>query len=170
MELWTPEDWCPEPKFLQEVRNPRLRGLVNRINRLWKELSRKIKDDVKENPQLYSIIYVPNGFVVPGGRFREFYYWDTYWVVRALLRCDMSQTVKGIIENFLLMVGAYGLVPNGSRTYYTKRSQPPFLTLMMKEYMGKTAEIEFLRQHLPTIESELVFWEKRRSLLVENDG
>ena len=67
LELWTPEDWSPEPVFLQELRNPQLRGLAKRINRLWKDLSRRIKDEVKENPQLYSIIYVPNGFIVPGG-------------------------------------------------------------------------------------------------------
>ena len=67
LELWTPDDWSPEPSFLQELRNPQLRGLAKRINRLWKDLSRRIKDEVKENPQLYSIIYVPNGFIVPGG-------------------------------------------------------------------------------------------------------
>jgi alpha,alpha-trehalase len=152
------------------LRHPQLRSLAKRINRLWKELSRKIKDEVRESPQLYSIIYVPNGFVVPGGRFREFYYWDTYWIVKALLRCDMAQTVKGVLENFLLLVQTYGLVPNGGRIYYAKRSQPPFLSLMMKEYMSKTAEVEFLRHHLPTLEKELQFWEKRRSLLVEKDG
>ena len=57
------------------------------------------------------------------GRFREFYYWDTYWIIKALLHCDMSTTVKGILENFLLMVSTYGLVPNGGRIYYTKRSR-----------------------------------------------
>jgi alpha,alpha-trehalase len=66
------------------------------------------------------------------GRFREFYYWDTYWIVKALLHCDMSTTVKGIIENFLSMVRTHGIVPNGGRIYYLKRSQPPFLTLMVK--------------------------------------
>ena len=70
LELWTPEDWSPEPAFLQELRNPQLRGLAKRINRLWKDLSRRIKDEVKENPQLYSIIYVPNAFIVPGGEER----------------------------------------------------------------------------------------------------
>ena len=104
------------------------------------------------------------------GRFREFYYWDTYWIVKALLRCGMAQTVRGIIENFLLMVKTYGLVPNGGRIYYTKRSQPPFLPLMMKEYMSKTAEVDFLRQHVATFEREIDFWERRRSLLVETDG
>ena len=43
------------------------------------------------------------------GRFREFYYWDTYWIIKALLRCDMAQTVRGIIENFLLMVQSKSL-------------------------------------------------------------
>ena len=82
LELWTPSDWTPEPAFVHKLQNAQLRGLAKRINRLWRDLSRRIKDDVKDNPSLYSIIYVPNGFVVPGGRFREFYYWDTYWIVR----------------------------------------------------------------------------------------
>ena len=170
LELWTPEDWSPEPKFIHQLQNKQLRGLAKRINRLWKDLSRKITDDVKDNPNLYSIIYVPNGFVVPGGRFREFYYWDTYWIVKALLHCDMANTVRGIIENFLTMVTTYGLVPNGGRIYYTKRSQPPFLTLMFREYMNKTAEIEFLRQHLPTLEKEAEFWEENRSISYEHNG
>ena len=75
--------------------------------------------------------------------------------MKALLRLDMARTVRGIIENFLLMVATYGLVPNGGRVYYTKRSQPPFLPLMMKEYMAKTAEVDFLRQHVDTFEKEI---------------
>ena len=110
-----------------------------------------------------------NFHVIPG-RFREFYYWDTYWIVKALLHCDMTTTVRGIIENFLLMVETYGLVPNGGRIYYTKRSQPPFLTLMMKEYMTKTVETDFLRRNLPLLEKELDFWVEQRSIVVEKDG
>ena len=67
LETWLPEDWTSEPDFISQLRKPALKGLARRINRLWKDLSRKIKDDVKENPSLYSIIYVPNGFIVPGG-------------------------------------------------------------------------------------------------------
>ena len=67
METWSPDDWTPNPEFIAKLKKPQLRGLAKRINRLWKELSRKIKEDVKDNPSLYSIIYVPNGFVVPGG-------------------------------------------------------------------------------------------------------
>ena len=104
------------------------------------------------------------------GRFREFYYWDTYWIVRALLHYDMTTTVKGIVENFLLMVSTYGLVPNGGRIYYTKRSQPPFLTLMMKEYVDKTDDVKFVRTHLATLEKEMEFWETKRSVIVELRG
>ena len=68
LETWLPEDWTPEPEFISQLRKPALKGLARRINRLWKDLSRKIKDEVKENPSLYSIIYVPNGFIVPGGK------------------------------------------------------------------------------------------------------
>ena len=84
--------------------------------------------------------------------------------MKALLHYDMTTTVRGIIENFLLMVKTYGLVPNGGRIYYTKRSQPPFLTLMMKEYIDKTADVQFLRTQLPTLVREMEFWEVRRSV------
>ena len=68
LEPWVPEDWTPEPEFIAKLRKPALRNLAKRIARLWRDLSRKIKDEVKDDPSLYSIIYVPNGFVVPGGK------------------------------------------------------------------------------------------------------
>ena len=68
LERWTPDDWTPEPSILKTLTNEKLIGLAKCLNNLWKELSRKICEDVQTNPSLYSIIYVPNGFVVPGGR------------------------------------------------------------------------------------------------------
>ena len=83
----------------------------------------------------------------------------------------MTTTVRGIVENFLLMVSTYGLVPNGGRIYYSKRSQPPFLTMMMKEYVDKTADVQFVRTHIQTLERELEFFEEKRSVsVVDNDG
>ena len=67
LELWTPSDWQPSPAFVDRLSSPHLRGLAKRINGLFRDLSRRIKDDVRDNPGLYSIIYVPNGFLVPGG-------------------------------------------------------------------------------------------------------
>lgn len=62
-----------------------------------------MKQEVQDHPELYSIIYVPHPVIVPGGRFREFYYWDSYWIVKGLLLSEMYNTVKGkIFYNFFL--------------------------------------------------------------------
>lgn len=60
---------------------------------------------------------------------------DNYWINRGLLLCEMYETVKGTIRNFFEMVDAYGFIPNGGRIYYTRRSQPPFLSLMVQDYV-----------------------------------
>jgi len=57
-----------------------------------------MKSDVHTNSQLYSIIPVPNPVIVPGGRFREFYYWDSYWIVKGLIHSEMFHTVKGNVD------------------------------------------------------------------------
>ena len=61
----------------------------------WKHLGRKTHDKVKHDPDKYSLIYLENPFVVPGGRFRECYYWDSYWTILGLLASNMTQTAKG---------------------------------------------------------------------------
>ena len=64
----------------------------------WKDLGRKIKSDVKDHPERYSLHYLPEPFIVPGGRFREMYYWDSYWTIQGLIVSNMPETVKGIDE------------------------------------------------------------------------
>ena len=61
----------------------------------WKELGRKIHENVKSSPDKYSLIYLEKPFVVPGGRFRECYYWDSYWTILGLLVSNMHETAKG---------------------------------------------------------------------------
>ena len=81
-----------------------------------------------------SLVHLPHGFIVPGGRFREMYYWDTYWTVLGLLVSQMHQTVAGILLNFAHLIQKYGWVPNGNRIYYTARSQPPLFIPMVWAY------------------------------------
>merc|ERR1719163_1155809 len=81
--------------------------------------------------QFTSRIAVPNPVVVPGGRFNESYYWDSYWIIEGLLRSDRVELARGIVENFATLIHAYGFVPNGTRIYYTNRSQPPMLAEMV---------------------------------------
>lgn len=95
-----------------------------------------------------SFLQVPNGFCIPGGRFRELYYWDTYWIVNGLLLCDMKQTARGIIENIISMVNRFGFMPNGNRVYYLNRSQPPLLILMVFNYFQATKDFNFVMNNI----------------------
>uniref|UniRef100_A0A183CJK7 Trehalase n=1 Tax=Globodera pallida TaxID=36090 RepID=A0A183CJK7_GLOPA len=120
--------------------------------------------------QKNSLIYVSNPFMVPGGRFREFRYWDAYLIARGLIASGMTTSVKNMCKNFAEMVNRFGFVPTGGRIYYNKRSQPPFLTLMVYDYFGATGDIKFLKEILPVLEKELHFWQTKRSIKVDVKG
>lgn len=170
LEEWVPSDFKPEPAFLKRIKDEKLRKFAGEIVALWKILARRIKPEVFEHPELYSIIPMPNGFIIPGGRFKEIYYWDTYWIIRGLLICDMKETARGMIENLMHLVKKLGHVPNGSRVYYTQRSQPPLLTRMVKDYIADTQNYDWLRKNIDTLEEELYYWLKNRSITVEKKG
>lgn len=170
LEEWEPEDWIQKPNFLEKITDPDLKEWANQLNVLWKVLCRKMKDDVRLHPDHYSIIYVPNPVIVPGGRFREFYYWDSYWIMRGLLLSEMYKTVKGMLANFLSIVESYGFIPNGGRVYYAMRSQPPLLLPMMKSYLDVTQDREFLEKNINTLEKEFRFWITNHTVKIEKDG
>lgn len=94
LEEWTPDDWTESPTLLARIEDDKYREWASNLNKKWFTLARKMKLDVRDNPQLYSLLYVPNGFIIPGGRFKELYYWDSYWIVQGLLVCDMDKTAK----------------------------------------------------------------------------
>nr|ACN85421.1 membrane-bound trehalase [Nilaparvata lugens] len=167
---YEPEDWIQKPAFLEKVLNPDLRQWGSQLNLLWKFLGRKMKDDVKVNPEKYSIIYVPHPVIVPGGRFREFYYWDSYWIIRGLLYSQMYSTARGMIHNFVTIVDQYGFIPNGGRIYYAMRSQPPLLAPMVKSYLDVTHDLQFLKDNIHTLEKEFEFWMMNRTTQIEKDG
>ncbi|XP_068236189.1 trehalase-like [Palaemon carinicauda] len=170
-EPWVPDDWVQNPEFLGGVVDPELQKWGQHLNDLWKSLGRKISVAVEKEPEKYSQIYVEHPVIVPGGRFREFYYWDSYWTIDGLLLSGMDKTVKGMLQNFLQMVETYGMVPNGGRTYYTRRSQPPYLIPMFKLYMEHTNDVDFLRENIELLEREFLFWENNRSVIVtDNQG
>ncbi|CAJ0933589.1 unnamed protein product, partial [Ranitomeya imitator] len=158
------------PQFLNHITDSKLRSWAADLHDLWKFLGRKISLNVKNQPDRHSQIYVPNPVIVPGGRFIEFYYWDSYWVINGLLLSEMYDTARGMIENFLYMVDSYGFIPNGGRVYYLNRSQPPFLTLMMESYMATRNDETFLRNNINILEKEYNFWMTNRSISVELNG
>ena len=77
------------------------------------------------------VLFLPNPYVVPGGQFNEMYGWDSYFIIRGLLRENRMAMAKGMVENFFFEIEHYGAVLNANRTYYLTRSQPPFLTSMI---------------------------------------
>lgn len=121
---------------------------------------------LQQNQQLYSIIYVPNPVIVPGGRFREFYYWDSYWIIRGLLYSEMYQTAKGMLNNFLEIIDRFGFIPNGGRIYYAARTQPPLLAAMIKSYVDKTKDYDFIKHALPLLEREFYFFKNNHMVNV----
>ncbi|XP_030621075.1 trehalase [Chanos chanos] len=169
-EPWVPPDWRDNPHFLSKIADTTLREWAKQLNGLWKSLGRKLRDDVRIHPELYSSIYTPHPVVVPGGRFRELYYWDSYWVLNGLLLSEMTDTAKGMIQNFLFLVDKYGFVPNGCRIYFERRSQPPFLALMVESFYEATKDHEFIKLALPALEREYNFWMQNRSVSLDLHG
>ncbi|KAL4696901.1 hypothetical protein H8959_002599 [Pygathrix nigripes] len=170
LQPWTPADWKDSPQFLQKISDAKLRVWAGQLHQLWKKLGKKMKPEVLSHPERFSLIYSEHPFIVPGGRFVEFYYWDSYWVMEGLLLSEMAETVKGMLQNFLDLVKTYGHVPNGGRVYYLQRSQPPLLTLMMDCYLTHTNDTTFLQENIEMLALELDFWTKNTTVSVSLEG
>jgi alpha,alpha-trehalase len=94
---------------------------------------------------------------VPGGRFREVYYWDSYFTMLGILASGRNDLVKSMLDNFAYLIGTVGHVPNGNRTYYLSRSQPPYFAAMVGLYASATDTARAL-VYLDALEREYAFW------------
>ncbi len=104
-----------------------------------------------------SLIPLPHAYVVPGGRFREVYYWDSYFTMLGLIESGRTDLVKSMLDNFAHLIATVGHIPNGNRTYYLSRSQPPFFAAMVGLYARATDSAQAL-QYLDALEAEHAFW------------
>src|SRR5882724_9276923 len=104
-----------------------------------------------------SLIPLPNPYVVPGGRFREVYYWDSYFTMLGLIESGRTDLVKSMLDNFAHLIVTVGHIPNGNRTYYLSRSQPPYFAAMVGLYARATDTAQALR-YLDAMEKEYAFW------------
>ncbi len=122
------------------------------INKLWNTLKRQ-----PDEKQSGTLIPLPYPYIIPGGRFREIYYWDSYFTMLGLQKDNQIEMIQNMVDNFTYLIDLYGFIPNGNRTYYLSRSQPPFYTLMVKllaESKGDSIYMKFLS----SIEKEYDFW------------
>jgi len=115
--------------------------------------------DVRSTSSLRpGLLYLPNPYVVPGGRFNEMYGWDSYFIVLGLIEDGRVPMAKGIVENFFFEIANYGAVLNANRTYFLTRSQPPLLSSMISEVYGNTHDTEWLRSAYKFAESDYALW------------
>jgi alpha,alpha-trehalase len=123
------------------------------IDRLWTVLVRAPKG----LPDGGSLLRLSTRYVVPGGRFRELYYWDSYFTMLGLQTSGRDHLVADMVENFAGLIDKYGHIPNGGRTYYLSRSQPPFFASMV-ELQAARDGVRALIKRLPQLEHEYEFW------------
>ena len=131
------------------------RSMEVHIRALWPILTRQ--PDTAD--ALSSLIPLPHPYVVPGGRFREVYYWDSYFTMLGLVASGRTDLVRSMLDNFAYLVETVGHIPNGNRTYYLSRSQPPFFAAMVGLYATATDTTQALR-YLDALEAEHAFWMK----------
>ncbi|KAK1835529.1 glycoside hydrolase family 37 protein [Podospora conica] len=154
--------------FLDDITNPVIREFTEAVIDIWPDLTRRYVGAGNCSECANSFIPINRTFVVAGGRFREPYYWDSYWILEGLLRTGgaFTEISRNIIENFLDFVETIGFVPNGARQYYLNRSQPPLLTEMVRIYVEHTNDTSILERAVPLLIKEYEFWTTNRSVEV----
>lgn len=123
---------------------------------LWKVLERRNRRDRG------SLIALPHKYVVPGGRFSEQFYWDTYFIMLGLAVDKRWDLIEGMMKNYAYMIRKFGLIPNASRTYLLSRSQPPFFTHMVRLLARHNGRKRTYLEYLPYMLAEYRFWIKGR--------
>ncbi len=123
------------------------------IYTLWPVLTR----DTPTVPPYSSLLPLPRPYVVPGGRFRELYYWDSYFTMLGLAESGQSDLLADMVVNFAALIDANGHIPNGTRSYYLTRSQPPFFFAMVGLLEPGDPAAAYAN-FLPQLKSEYAFW------------
>ncbi|CDW60989.1 Trehalase [Trichuris trichiura] len=146
------------PDLFEEKLPQALNDSLFELHTIWLSLCRKVREDVGANKELNSLLYVPHQFIIPGSRFREFYYWDTFWTIKGLLASNMFSTVPGMIKNLAYIVDMHGFIPNGGRVCFLFRSQPPLFIRMVYEYVSVTGDLDFATDLMAAMEEKFDFW------------
>ena len=128
-------------------------GITRHIDLLWDQLTRT----TTSAPPYSSLLPLPEPYVVPGGRFRELYYWDSYFTMLGLVESGRHDLALHMVRDFASLIDAYGHVPNGTRSYYLSRSQPPFFYAMVG-LLSSEDPASSDATYLPQLRREYAFW------------
>ncbi|MBB1202140.1 alpha,alpha-trehalase TreF [Enterobacteriaceae bacterium 89] len=143
--------WLPEERNTDYESDPQM-SLKEHIDALWPVLTREPQDHLPWS----SLLALPQSYLVPGGRFTETYYWDTYFTMLGLAESGREDLLKCMADNFAWMIERYGHIPNGNRTYYLSRSQPPVFALMVELF--EEDGVRGARRYLDHLKMEYSFW------------
>lgn len=121
------------------------------IEKLWDELT------VHNKSKTGSLLGLPHKYIVPGGRFQEQFYWDSYFIMLGLAHQDRWDLIESMIKNFAYMIKKYGFIPSANRDYFLTRSQPPFFCLMVELLATKKGNGVY-KTYLKHMRKEYEFW------------
>ena len=133
------------------------------IAELWHVLERRNRRDRG------SLIAIPNAYIVPGGRFSEQFYWDSYFIMLGLAVDNRWDMIEGMVKNYAYMIRKFGFIPTANRTYFLSRSQPPFFSQMIRLLARHKGRTRTLVEYLPYMLLEHHFWMKGRRSLAERE-
>ncbi len=129
------------------------------LTALWDVLTREPDNALTQS----SLLPLPNPYIVPGGRFREIYYWDSYFTMLGLRASGKIEMMENMVDNFAYLIDKVGYIPNGNRSYYIGRSQPPFFALMVN-MLNEVSEDNISEKYLHALEQEWTFWNDAKGL------
>ena len=110
-----------------------------------------------------NLIGLPFPYTVPAvGHFDEMYYWDTYFTNKGLEIADRHELAKNNVDNMLYMVDRFLFMPNGNRTFFLTHSQPPFLSIMVRDVYEQSGDKQWLGHAYKTLQTEYKFWTEKR--------
>ncbi|AIQ98985.1 alpha,alpha-trehalase [Pluralibacter gergoviae] len=155
--------WLPDNIDSDYVSDPSS-SLKDHIDNLWPVLTREPQDHIPWS----SLLALPQAYIVPGGRFTETYYWDSYFTMLGLAESGRTDLMKCMADNFAWMIERYGHVPNGNRTYYLSRSQPPVFALMVELF--EEDGVRGARRYLEHLKLEYAFWMDGAGSLLPNQA
>jgi len=144
-----PEDVPGESAFKSQPG----RGVEEHVDALWPVLTHAPDQPVPGS----SRVPLPYRYVVPGGRFQEIYYWDSYFTMLGLEESGRHDLAVDMVKNFAWLIDRFGHIPNGNRSYYMSRSQPPFFSLMIELLAARDGSAVY-GQYLPQLRREYDFW------------
>ncbi len=155
-------EFAPHKQRPEFVVDPN-RSIDEHISLLWDELKRR------NRKTRGSLLALPYEYIVPGGRFGEQFYWDSYFIMLGLVADNRWDLVEGMMKNYAFMLSKYGYIPTANRTYFLSRSQPPFFALMVDLLSRKKGRVRTYLEYLPHMLTEYRFWMRGTGKLAKTE-